>query len=176
MLETLAIAVSVVVAAYIVKSGVVHEVIPHLHSWAYFGSFVAGILFTSMFTAVPAAAVLAELAQTDSIFAVAFFGGLGAVVGDYILFRLVRDTIAEDVRYLMKHSHFFRVPVIFRTHLSHWMLSLLGGVIIASPLPDELGLALLGVSKIKDRYFLPLVFVFNALGILAIAYFAQSIT
>ena len=41
--------------------------------------------------------------------------------------------------------------------------------IIASPLPDEFGVSLLGLSRVKVAILLPVAFVMNFLGILAVA-------
>jgi hypothetical protein len=55
------------------------------------------------------------------------------------------------------------------------VMPFLGALIIASPLPDELGLVFLGISKLKTRYFLPLSFVLNFFGILIIGLIAKSL-
>jgi len=39
---------------------------------------------------------------------------------------------------------------------------------VISPLPDELGLAMMGLSKMKTSLFIPISFILNSLGILAI--------
>jgi hypothetical protein len=48
-----------------------------------------------------------------------------------------------------------------------------GAIIIASPLPDELGLALLGVSTLSRPQFFLLSFAMNSLGIFIILLVAQ---
>ena len=50
-----------------------------------------------------------------------------------------------------------------------------GGLIIASPLPDELGISLFGFSKIKMSWFIPLSFIFNFIGIVLIGVVAQAL-
>ncbi len=46
---------------------------------------------------------------------------------------------------------------------------MLDALIIASPLPDEFGVSLLGLSKVRVAVLLPIAFVMNFLGILAVA-------
>ena len=58
-------------------------------------------------------------------------------------------------------------------HLIHtkyfsWTLPVLGAVIIASPLPDEMGVGLMGISKLKTSQFILLSFVLNSIGIFII--------
>ena len=55
--------------------------------------------------------------------------------------------------------------VLFKLRSFRWLTFFAGGFIIASPLPDELGIALLGFSKLKTSLFVPLSFTFNFLGI-----------
>ncbi|HEY4478659.1 MAG TPA: hypothetical protein VI775_02350, partial [Candidatus Paceibacterota bacterium] len=53
-----------------------------------------------------------------------------------------------------------------------WLSPLIGAFIIASPLPDELGVALLGMSKIRIAVLIPLSFTMNILGIYILIFFA----
>ena len=50
-----------------------------------------------------------------------------------------------------------------------WLTFLVGALIITSSLPDEFGLALIGISKIRIHYLFITSFLFNALGILVIS-------
>jgi len=168
------IAASIVVAVFIVRSGVVHSLIASFQDFGALGSFAAGIFFTSIFTTAPAMAVLGELSQARPIWEVVVLGGLGAMMGDYLIFRFVRDRVGDDVLYLLSHSGAKRVPAIFRTRLFRRLVPFVGALIIASPLPDELGLAMLGISKVSTRNFFLLSFTFNAIGILLIAWAANA--
>ncbi len=175
LIDTLILLGSIIVAVLMVCTGVVHSLAASFNELGVWGSFLAGTFFTSMFTTAPAIVVLAELSQSNSLVVVAIFGGLGAALGDYLIFRFVRDRVAEDTKFLLAHSKFTRLPKIFKTRLSRFMVPLVGALIIASPLPDELGLALLGMSKMNDRRFLLLSFLLNAGGILIIGLVANSI-
>lgn len=68
-----------------------------------------------------------------------------------------------------------RIKAVFRLRFFRWLTWLLGGLIIASPLPDELGIGLLGFSKMKLAAFIPLSLIFNSLGILVIGLVARSL-
>jgi hypothetical protein len=56
-----------------------------------------------------------------------------------------------------------------------WAMLVAGAIIIASPLPDELGVALMGIGEIRPRVFLPLSFAMNTLGIVIVGLAAQGI-
>lgn len=166
---------SVFFAALIIYSGVVHTFMATTDGLSEVGSFVAGLFFTSILTTAPAIVVLGEFAQSSPILSVAFIGALGAVCGDYLLFWLVRTEVSGEVEYLVSHTGAKRLKALFHTKLFHRLLPLVGALIIASPLPDELGLALLGISKIKRERFLLISFIMNFVGILVIGMVARSV-
>ena len=169
------IALSIISAILLVKTGVLDELLSVSREWRFLGSFIAGIFWVSAHAAVPATVTLAKITQANSILTTAFFGGLGALVGDLITFRFVKDHLSKDIVYLIQKSKIERWLSIFRLRIFSWLIPLLGALIIASPLPDELGLIMLGLSKTKTRLFIPISFTLNFLGILAIGLVAKSI-
>ena len=169
------IVLSVLIAIIFAKTGVLKDLITSTQEMRFLGSFIAGILFVSVFTAAPATVALGEIAQSNSIITVAIIGGLGALVGDLIIFRFVKDGIARDFSYLVKISKQERLVSIFKLKLFKWLTPFIGALIIASPLPDEIGVAMLGLSKMKNLLFIPLSFLLNSIGILIIGLIAKSI-
>ena len=139
-------------------------------------AFVAGMFFTSVMTTAPAIAFLGVLALQLNPFVLALVGGVGAVCGDYLIFAFVRDRVSGDLGYLIQKEGGARLFKIFERKTFRWLLPFIGGLIIASPLPDELGLALLGVAKLRTSRFVLISFTFNALGILLIALAAQALS
>ncbi len=73
-----------------------------LLSLGYFGSFLAGILFVYGFTAAPATAVLLIIAKDQHIILAGFIAGFGALVGDLLIFRVIRHSFADEVEKLSK--------------------------------------------------------------------------
>ncbi len=68
-----------------------------------------------------------------------------------------------------------RIKLLLKLKFFRWLTFLAGGLIIASPLPDELGISLLGFSKMKTSWFIPLSFAFNFIGILLIGWVAKAL-
>ena len=99
------------------------------------------------------------------------------MVGDLIIFRFVKDSFSEHIITAFENIRQKKILLIFHKEKRHigWMLKILGAIIVASPLPDEIGLTLLGFSKIKMIYFVPLSFFLNSLGILIIGLIAKSL-
>lgn len=140
-----------------------------LLSLGYLGSFISGIFFTYGFTAAPATAVFLILAKEQNIILATLFGGLGALLGDILIFKFIRFSLSDEIEKVSKEKIVMRInskiPLVFRKYV----LPILAGIIIASPLPDEIGVSLLASLKsVSMKTFLILSFVLNSLGILII--------
>ncbi|MCC7356386.1 MAG: hypothetical protein IT410_02110 [Candidatus Doudnabacteria bacterium] len=167
--------ISLVVFFYFADSEFVQNLINQLGSLGYFGAFITGIFFVSTFTVAPAAVVLFHLADHLNPFEVAILAGLGAVVGDYLIFRFFKDKVLTELRPLFENLTGPRISRLLHTPYFAWLLPVIGATIIASPLPDELGVGILGIAKMKPWKFLILSFFLNAMGIFIIVTLAQSI-
>ncbi len=160
---------SILLAVMMVKTGVLEDLLSSVGGGKFLGSFIAGMFFTSFFTTAPAIAALLEISQNNSIVTTALFGAFGAVIGDLVIFRFIRDRLGEHVAEVVGHNSFIKTAkTLFRLRYFRWFTFLLGGFLIASPLPDELGIGLLGFSKMKSKYFIPVSFIFNFIGIVFI--------
>lgn len=166
---------SIALSFFLLKDGVIESFLVSIQSFQILAIFIAGMFFTSVFTTAPAIAVLSVLAQQNNIFLVALLGGLGAMLGDYLIFRFVKDRVSEDFKYVFGFAKKKRVPHIFRTKLFHWFAPFFGALIIASPFPDELGIAILGLSHTNNKVFLTISYIFNTLGILAIGILSKTL-
>ena len=170
------IILSIIVAVLLIKTGTIEEILLRTQDLWFLGSFIAGMFFTSVFTVAPAIVALGEIAQSSqSVLPIALFGGLGALCGDLIIFRFMRDRFGEDIMRLIRNSGNGRLRSIVRLKSFRWLTFFLGALVIASPLPDELGLIMMGFSKTKTSLFIPVSFVFNSLGILVIGLIAKNL-
>lgn len=173
--DALAIAASIWAAWAIVHFNLVHTVLAQAGDGIVWVSLVAGLFFTSLITTAPAIAVLGELSLEANLFVVALVGALGAVAGDYLIFAFVRDRVSKDAAYLLRGPRFKRMFHIFSQPHFRRVLPFVGALIIASPLPDELGLALLGFARIDRRYFFAISYAMNFLGIILIGLAARGL-
>ncbi|MCC6405069.1 MAG: hypothetical protein IT405_01640 [Candidatus Yanofskybacteria bacterium] len=170
------VVLSVLIAILLVRTHALADVLTATKQIEAVGSFVAGMFFTSVFTVAPAVVVLGEMAHENSLAVVAVFGGMGAVVGDLIIFRFVRDRLSEHLFELLRHQGVWRrARALLRFRYVRWFTFFLGGLIIASPLPDELGVSLLGFTRMRLSLFIPLSFVFNTVGIFLVGYLARAL-
>ena len=170
------VALSILIAIILVKANILDDILQSTSGFSVLGSFIAGMFFTSVFTTAPAIVTLGEIAKHDSLLPTALFGALGALLGDIIIFQFIRDELSVHFVELVKHNSVWkRYHALFRLKYFRWFTFMLGGLIIASPFPDELGISLLGFTKTKTNVFIPISFVFNFLGILAIGLIAKAI-
>src|SRR3990167_11173144 len=129
---------------------IVKNTISLINGFGYIGAFISGIFFVSVFTVAPAAIVLFFLAETLNPLIVALFAGSGAVIGDYLIFRFLRDRVFDEIKPLLLKNGGNLLMKLFKTPYFAWGLSLVGAFIIASPFPDEVGIGLLGASKLRN--------------------------
>ncbi len=174
--DTGIIVLSILIAVILMKTGVLQELFISTRDMNFLNSFISGFFFTSVFTTAPAIAALAEISQINSLWGTALFGGLGAMCGDFIIFQFLRNHFSTHIFEMARMKGFGRrLKAHLKSRFFRWLTFLLGGLIIASPLPDELGLGLLGFSKTKTFPFLILSFVFNFIGILIVGLVARAI-
>ncbi|MFZ2049111.1 MAG: hypothetical protein WAV25_02350 [Minisyncoccia bacterium] len=173
--NTFFLIVSLFVFFYFADTAFVKNIISSVGDLGYIGAFITGIFFVSTFTVAPASVVLFYLVKDLSPIEVAMFAGLGSVLGDYIIFRFLKDRIFEELSPVFMRLGGFRLSHLLLTPYFAWFAPVLGAIIIASPLPDEIGITLLGISKLKNWQFLVLSLVLNSLGILLIISLAGTI-
>lgn len=173
--NTFFLVVSLVVLFYITGTDFGQQAIHSISKLGYVGSFVAGIFFVSTFTVAPASVVLFKFAQIYNPFLIALTAGLGAVIGDYLIFRFLKDNVFEEVKPIFMKLGGSNFSRLMGTPYFAWLAPVLGALIIASPFPDEIGVGLMGVSKLKNWQFLIISFLLNSLGILLIITIAKSV-
>lgn len=161
---------------YFEESHVVQQFISQIGSWGYVGAFVTGVLLVSIFTAAPAVFILYVLATYLNPYEVALFAGTGSLLGDYLLLRFLKDKVFEELSPIFKFLGGTYLTRIFRTPYFMWIVPLIGAVLIAVPVvPDEAGIGILGLSKLKTWQFMLLSFLLNAIGIFIIVTMSQSV-
>lgn len=169
------IAVGIIIAIIFVKTGILDILINAVKDYYMLASFIAGIFFTSIFTLAPASIALVHIAETSPIGPVVLWGALGAMCGDLILFFFIRDRFTEDLKRTIRPSTMHHILHSFHFGFLKWLAPLIGALIIASPLPDEIGISLLGMSKVKTTLLIPISFVMNMLGIYVLLGFVHLI-
>jgi len=167
---------SILFALFISTYEPFHAFLLSFGNLGYISTFIAGILFVSTFTVATGAVMLLILAESFSPIEICVIAGLGAVVGDFVIFRFIKDDLAREVldiynhidgdHHIQKifHSKYFSQKIFHSKYFS-WTLPVIGAIIIATPFPDEIGVSLMGISKMKTYQFLLISFILNTIGI-----------
>ena len=167
---------SIIAAWWLSKSGVLLGLLSSLDGYVWFASFVAGMFFTSVFTTAPAIVALSQIASQGGILPTAFLGALGALVGDLIIFRYIENELGGHLAELLSHRRVSRrLRALMHLPIVRYLSFLVGGLIIASPIPDEIGIGLMGAVRMDTRLFAACSFAFNFIGIIIIGLVAQAI-
>lgn len=166
--HTVSAIIAVSVFVLLLDTAIVQTLLNDIIELGYLGMLLTGVLFVSFFTAAPAVALLLAFADTYNPLVVAAVAGCGAMLGDYIIFRFAEDKIAHELKPIAK-----RLKLISFINLLHRkkfkpVTATVGAIIIASPFPDEAGVALLGLSRINTFQLLTVMLVLNSAGILAL--------
>ncbi len=171
--NTALLVVSVVAFFWLARTPQVDAAIKSVGNLGYLGAFITGLFFVSTFTVAPAAVVLFHLAGQLHAVEIALLAGAGAMVGDYFIFRFMKERVFAELMPLASKLQTPRMKVLFKSPYFAWVLPVVGAFVIASPLPDEVGVSMMGLSKVKQWQFFLLAFALNAVGIFLVVTAAQ---
>lgn len=156
---------SLLLALYLFRNETFHSYLLHLGNLGYIGAFIGGVLFVSTFTVATATLILLVLAEGLNPIEIGVIAGAGAVVGDVLIFRFIKDGLTSEVKSLYTRVKGRHLTKVIHSKYFSWTFPVIGALLIASPLPDEIGISLMGISKMKFYNFLLLSFVLNSVGI-----------
>lgn len=141
-----------------------------------FGAFFGGMMYVSTFTFSAGVVTLLILAPSYNIFLITAVASAGALTSDLLIFKFVSDDLESEIRDIWIRLGGQHVMKVLNIRVFSWILPLLGAIIVASPFPDELGISLMGLSKMKASRFIPLVYFLNSIGIFLIIAFSDIVT
>lgn len=165
--DLLILVAAIAVTIGLVESGYLDGLLLEAQRIPILGSFVAGLFFTSVFTVSLSSVFLADIAQTYHLPTVVIVGALGAVIGDLVLFLFIKERVVKNVESAVSEAP--SVSRIFKSEMFRFLDPIVGALVIASPLPDEIGLALLGLAHISAKRLAIIAFIMNAIGIFIVA-------
>ena len=91
---------SLLLALYLFRNETFHSYLLHLGNLGYIGAFIGGVLFVSTFTVATATLILLVLAEGLNPIEIGVIAGAGAVVGDVLIFRFIKDGLTSEVKFL----------------------------------------------------------------------------
>ena len=114
--------------------------------------------------------MLSDLAKTISPIEIAIIAGLGGAVADFVLFRFFKDGLPSEITPIYNKLGGKHLTKLMYHKYFRWSLPIVGAIIIASPFPDELGISLMGLSKIKTYQFVLLSLFLDIGGVFLLVY------
>lgn len=139
-----------------------------ISSFGYFGTFIAGLMFSYGFTTAPAIAIFMILSKSQNMFLATLIGATGALISDYFILKFIRHSFADEIEKLRQEKAIQKIIENIPSFIKKYVSPVLAGIIIASPLPDEIGVTLLAATNLSDRSFAAIDFCCNVIGILII--------
>lgn len=176
ILDSIIFVVSLIGAWFILKSQVFHQTLESLLAIRFLAEIFAGALYTSFATSPLAVAAIILISRQESPILVGLLGGLGALAADMLIVRLLRNNASSDISTLATLLRVDKVRKGLKLAHLDFLLTLLGSLIIASPLPDELGLILFSESRLSLKQIAMLSLSLNTAGIMTIAITANLLT
>jgi hypothetical protein len=137
----------------------------------YTGIILSGFFYVYEFTAVPATAVLIFIAKDQNIILIGFIAGLGALVSDIFLFYFFKREFLDELKRLSKTKTIKSIGKKEKKlfgKLRKYVLYIFACILIATPLPTEVGVSILATSKISPKKFILLMYILHTLGIISI--------
>jgi len=166
--------VSCAVAYALYSIGWFHWLEQGIRGYGYWSILLGGALYAFGFTAPFSVALFISMANDVHPIPGAIVAGIGAVTADSLIFSIGRLSFHKEMQSLAplqpsRWVQLFDVRKQIPRSLRSVFLWILAALVIASPLPDEIGVALLaGMTNVESRHFLFLSYMLNTLGILAI--------
>ena len=145
----------------------------HFHeffsSLGYLGMFLLGMGFSYGFTTPPVTAILLLTAKSQDILISGLIGGFGALLSDLLIFHLIRYSFADEIKRLSETRLVTYIDKKTPYRLDRYLLPVLAEFVIASPLPDEIGVSLLAATRhVSRKVFSVFSYVMSTIGIFII--------
>ena len=124
---------STIASIFLLKNDAFHAYVLDLGNLEYLGAFMAGFFWVSTFTIAPATIVLFILTETLPVWIIALAAGLGAVIGDSVIFQFIRNTdITTEILDIFKKLGGRKIAHVLHSKHIRWTWPFIGALIIIS--------------------------------------------
>jgi len=165
---------SIIFAIILYFAGVFNIMVVEMGSYGYIGAFFVGMMFASTFTAASATFLFLNFGSHLNPWLVILLGGLGAMTSDLFFYELVSHKILTEIKalgtFLLPIKKLEMMEVFSKKRVFLWGIPFVASLLIASPLPDELGVALFSLINFKPKYLSVVTFLLNTLGIFILVF------
>lgn len=182
--NTVFLLISFVFTYYLVKTGLVSNVVGTLGNFGYASAFILGFLFSFGFTTTPASAALFFLAKHINPLIMATIAAVGAAISNLTIYLFVKYHLLDEIRYIMNEDlklEFSKFEIVLTQNVmkKRWMrifVPALAGVLTAMPVPTELIASVLwNIVRYRPQIVLIYSFIFSFVGILLLGLFGAGL-
>lgn len=161
------VAISISAAVLVHLSGWDIVIARDIHTLGILGSFIVGAFYTFGLTTPTALVLIVEIMNMNNAILTVVSAAFSAAMVDVFFFMLLRNQLEKSAGRLLDsiHKKLGRFRAAF---------PIIGFFIFGLPLPDELGLALMGITEIRPRSMFVLIFSAKAITLLMV-YWAVKI-
>lgn len=161
--------VFIILAYYIFTMPFTSKFIESFDKLGHFGVFISGTLTSIGFTTPFGIGLLTKINPSNILIA-ALIGGLGATVADLLIFKTIKLSFADEFKKLEKTKVIKEIEAIVKKNkhvlIRHYLIYIFAGIMLATPLPDELGVSMLaGLTTIKPTRLAGISFILHSIMI-----------
>jgi len=157
--------ISIGLAIFLSRYNLLNDSLFNLHHIPFIGSFIAGMLYVSAFTAALGIVMLSDSSTTLSPIEIALLAGLGGATADFAIFRFFRSNLIGEITLIYNRLGGRHLTRLMYHKCFRWSLPIIGAIIIASPFPDEIGISLMGLTRIKNYQFVLMCLALDTIGV-----------
>lgn len=177
---TILFVLSIIVAVILYAGGVFNSIVQSLDGAGYATAFVAGFFYSISFTIASAGLFFVELGEHYNPVAIALLGGLGAMLADLLMFKFIKETIVGEMKLLFRSiiptPRRKRWERLTKRRVFIWGVPFVASMFIASPLPDEIGVALFSLVNFRPKYLSIITFLLNTAGIFLLVFLGHALS
>lgn len=168
IIDTVIFILSLSFAWYLIRTGLLSNLVETILPLKFVAEFISGLFYASFLTSPISVAMIIVLAKSNNPITLALLAGAGAAMADLLIIKFFRKSLFKEMDLVSHELHLQKINNLLKYLKMDFLTPLIGALIIASPLPDELGLMMLGASKLKYREIALLTYILNTAGILLI--------
>jgi len=166
-----------VILVYVLFSGLAYKPFHDaLVFMGYFGTFLAGLLYPYALTSAAGTGLLLILAKEQNLLLAGVIAGIGALISDIILFLFVTHSFSDEVQKLSKETFVRTINRWIPDSIRVYLLAIFAGLLIASPLPTEIGILLMtSIKNISFKKFISIICILHTSAIFIILLIGNTI-
>jgi hypothetical protein len=142
----------------------------------YFGTFLAGLLYPYALTSAAGTGILLIIAKEQNFLLAGVIAGIGALISDVFLFLFVTHSFSDEVQKISEETVVRSANRLIPNSIRVYLLATFAGLLIASPLPTEIGILLMtSIRSLSFKKFISIIYILHASAIFIILLIGNAV-